>query len=209
MVLTFEAGSLGNSLSFWGRKKYSPLGVFFAQQIRGNTWENRAAMVGIIRIMIETLWIRRYISVWKRIKSLWTLTWVQCFFPPTAYLTVRRPGSKSSLFCLVLWPNDLSREEGGASEFSCCYVEFVISLFQSTPENQRSSSAMEKPRTGWQDMWILVLVVTGRSSPHRISVSLAGLGGRWVRLKGHEPSAQGTNLALTNVCLAYMVPKIL
>ena len=137
MVLTFEAGYLGNSVSFWGRKKGSPLGIFSAQQVRGNTWGNRAARVGIIRIMIETLWICRYISVWKRMKSLWTLTWVQGFFPPVAYLMVRKQ-IISFLSC------SLAKSPGQSGGWMIwvllllCWI--CIFLFQSIPGNERRSS---------------------------------------------------------------------
>ena len=43
--------------------------------------------------------------------------------------------------------------------------------------------------------------------PHRTSVSLPGVRGRWVSLKGHEPLAQRTNLGFRKICLAYIIPK--
>ena len=137
MPFTLCGSDFQSWLSFLGRKKGSPLGIFSAQQVRSNTWGNRAARVGIIRIMIETLWICRYISVWKRMKSLWTLTWVQGFFPPIAYLMVRKQIISFLSCSLAKSPG----QSGGCMIWVLLLLCWIcIFLFQSTPGNERRSS---------------------------------------------------------------------
>lgn len=169
-------------------------------------------MVGIIRIMIQTLWICRCISVWKRAESLWTLMWAQCFLTLTASLVVRKPGSQSPLLCLGLWPNDPARVGGRGIQVLWLCVEFAKSSFSSPLQRIKGEAARcygsaQNQRTGPLDsgpggdrplLW-----------PHRTSVSLPGVRGRWVSLKGHEPLAQRTNLAFRKIYLAYIIPKFI
>lgn len=124
-----------------GGERRATLWGYFLLNRYGVTPENRVARVGIIRIMIETLWIRRYISVWKRMKSLWTLTRVQGFFPPVAYLTVRKQVI-SFLSC------PLAKSPGQSRGWMIWVLRLLcwicIFLFQSTPENEGSSKGWWK-----------------------------------------------------------------
>lgn len=93
------------------------------------------------------------------------LTWIPCLFPLTAHFMGRRPGSESSLLCLVLWPNDPARVEGGGSEV-CCWLWWIYMSPFPGPSRQPKAKqpvAMQEPKLGNRTLGILVLVATGCS----------------------------------------------
>lgn len=152
VVLTLEAASLGNSASSGGRKKGRPLGIFSAQQVRGNTWGNRAVVVDIIRMMTETLWICRYISIWKRMKSPWTWPGSSGFL----FLPLLTSWSESKSFFSVLFPQ-ITRPEWRMSDLSFAVSVLNLHLPFSSPlqgmkgEAARGGGSNPEPETGHVD----------------------------------------------------------
>lgn len=135
MVLISEAGSLGNSVSVRERKEHSHFGGILCRLEKGNTSENRQEVVGINAIMIETY---EYVdtSVSETMKSTNLCCEPRISVPPQS----KDQEANRLFWALSPGQRPLPGWKVGGLSFAAGYVAYTISLFQSTPENQRRSS---------------------------------------------------------------------